>query len=543
MPSDQLLTSNGEFNLEAPSRTRRSKTPLRFWLRVFMLASTVFALESAYTVEVSYAFPVLLRTGMSDRYAGMMWAFSPLLGIVFQGYLGSASDRSRCPWGKRRPFIVGLSVCVCVCLALFPYGENVADSLLHLTGSKQTFLFLYTLLAFGLMDFSLDQVEPPVRMFLLDSVSVDQSDRANFIYSVMIAMGVGFGALIGAVNWATLSVDPTLVALGEDENLVMVDSFDFQVRVVFGINLVLFIVCVLLTVCSFSERDPTKIAAAIGARDVDGKAECLVPIGFSTDHSLESLKISEKKEVKISLINDRSSTQQVLQNGAHCNLPVNSQVKDILNRDHNIYRTNWLLKCIPNVYCHNLIFVFFSGLFGSLQGMVEFIRYASPSTLTLWLVTWFGWFSYLSFSFLFSDYLAIEVYGGSPHSSDQTAVQNYTLGVRMACVLRAFVEVISIMYTVMLDWYSKYINYRWLVVVGNVVHIAAVGVMLLSPSLFTAFLVTLSAAILGSNQDCVPYMLIHYYHVSTYMIITSQSSRPFFALCSSVNSQLLELAP
>lgn len=525
MPSDQLLPSNGEDNLEAP-RTRRDmkKTPLRFWLRVFMLSSTAFALESAYTVEVSYAFPVLLRTGMSDKYASMMWAISPLLGIIFQGYLGSASDRSRCRWGKRRPFIVGLSVCVCVCLAVFPYGENVADSLLHLAKGKQMFIFLYTFVAFGLMDFSLDQVEPPVRMYLLDSVSVDQSDRANFIYSVMIAMGVGFGALIGAVNWSTLSVDPSLAALGEDENLVEVDNFDFQIRVVFGINLMLFVVCVALTVFSFTERNPQQTVEVVDDTRIraNGKLEYegLVPVDYQVQqspppHNLESLRIFEDKDHIISLKNN-CSKQPIVQNGTHSNLhlPTDTQLKDSRKSDHNVYRTRSRSPFFTNIFCLRTVMSFVHSLVQSMQGMVEFIRYSSVSTLTLWLVTWFGWLSYLSFCFLFSDYLAIEVYGGSPHSDNPSAVQNYSHGVRMACVLRAFVEVISIMYTITLDWYSQHINYRWLVVSGNVLHVVAVGIMLLSPSLFTAFLVTLSAAILGSIQDCIPYMLVHYYHVS-----------------------------
>ena len=495
-----------------------------------MLASTVFALESAYTVEVSYAFPVLLRTGMSDRYASMMWAFSPLLGILFQGYLGSASDRSRCRWGKRRPFIVGLAVCVCVCLALFPYGENVADSILHLSESKQLFIFLYTLVAFGVMDFSLDQVEPPVRMYLLDSVSVDQSDRANFIYSIMIAMGVGFGALIGAVNWATLSMDPSLAALGEDESLVMVDNFDFQVRVVFGINLVVFAVSVVLTVCSFSERNPQAslhpAPSPLGddARiRLNGKVEfeCVVPVDFKIEkcppHGLESLVKIEKDYIQ--LHKSDCSMQPIIHNGPGPNvyLPTDTQLKDSRKSDHNIYRTRWPLRpfqLVRNMLCLRFVFTFSQSVSENMRGMLEFVSYASPSMLVLWLVSWFGWLSYLSFSFFFSDYLAIEVYRGSPHSDSPEEVQRYSLGVRMACVLRAFVEVISIMYTVTLDWYSKRINYRWLVVCGNFLHVTTVGLMLLSPSLSTAFMVTLSAAILGSNLDCVPYMLIHYYHVS-----------------------------
>jgi hypothetical protein len=351
----------------------------------------------------------------------------------------------------------------------------------------------------------------------------------------MIAMGVGFGALIGAINWSTLSVDPSLAALGEDDNLVKVDNFEFQVRVVFGINLVLFAVCVVLTVFSFSEKNPQRISSTdidtaapplVGKDNtrirLNGKIEheSLLPIELKVEqyppHTLESLLIVDDK-IHTKSLTGNSHHPISIQNGNHPNLAylsTDTKMKNSHKSDHNVYRTRLPLYLLPKICGLRAVASFINDVIDNLQGMVEFIRYASPSTLVVWLVTWFGWMAYLGFSFFFSDYLAIEVYGGSPQSADVSAVQRYSQGVRMACVLRAFVEIVSIMYTVVLDWYSQHINYRWLVVSGNIVHVVAVGLMLFSPSLLTAFLVTLSAAIMGSNQDCVPYMLIHYYHVS-----------------------------
>jgi len=58
-----------------------------------MLATGALAIEVAFTVETGYAIPTLLKGGLHEGYTSIMWAFSPVLGILFQGYLGSASDR------------------------------------------------------------------------------------------------------------------------------------------------------------------------------------------------------------------------------------------------------------------------------------------------------------------------------------------------------------------------------------------------------------------------------------------------------------------
>ena len=76
------------------------------WSRILMLAAAALAVEVAFTVETGYAIPTVLKSGMPEGCTSIMWAFSPILGIFFQSYIGSASDRCRSKWGRRRPFIL-----------------------------------------------------------------------------------------------------------------------------------------------------------------------------------------------------------------------------------------------------------------------------------------------------------------------------------------------------------------------------------------------------------------------------------------------------
>ena len=115
------------------------------WLQILMLSAAGFAVEVAYALEAGYAIPAMLATGLPETVASAMWAVGPLLGLLFQGYLGSASDRCMCAWGKRRPFIVGLAVGVCVSLLLFPYGKFLSERVLGLSeGKSRLFVMVFT---------------------------------------------------------------------------------------------------------------------------------------------------------------------------------------------------------------------------------------------------------------------------------------------------------------------------------------------------------------------------------------------------------------
>ena len=74
-----------------------------WWLRIAALNAVAGVAELLYAVEGAYFVPA---KGLSPIYGSMLLCVSPLLGILFQSYLGSASDQCKCCWGKRRPFIL-----------------------------------------------------------------------------------------------------------------------------------------------------------------------------------------------------------------------------------------------------------------------------------------------------------------------------------------------------------------------------------------------------------------------------------------------------
>lgn len=259
------------------------------WWRIVMLSAAVFAIEAAYAVESSYATPALLSTGLEDRYASVMWVFAPMLGILCQGCLGSASDRCACAWGRRRPFILAFAVGACVNWCMFAYGRDLlSDGLFR--GRRGVYLVLTAVFFVG-MDFCLDQSHSTVRMYLLDSVPPERSDRANYIFSAMIAVGFCFGNLISAIDWKSLE---TRIVHRRRQQLHP-ENLDLQIHVVFGIILVVFVVCLLLSLCSVKERAfADKKGAVLHAMATTGnrcgRGSCLSEIFESFRVTIDFLK-------------------------------------------------------------------------------------------------------------------------------------------------------------------------------------------------------------------------------------------------------------
>ena len=440
------------------------KPPWTFWGKLLMLSVAVTGHEAIYTAEVSYGIPTLLRTGLKAKYASTVWVFSPLLGILFQGYLGSASDRCLCPWGRRRPFILVLTVCVAVSTILFSFGGILSEAL-GLSGVS--FAFLYTLITFGVMDFCMDQFEPPVRMYLLDSVPLEHSDRANYIYTAMTSVGALCGALIGAVRWS--------------------QNIKYQVCIVFGLTLCLFVLCVAMALCSFKEEHP------ITLRD-------------------------RKRKLRTSECDDCPSVDTCISISDNAVIRTKSEVPS----PSGLYSSYVCSHCITPISTITFISLFESVAFNivdSVRGTVEFVMCMSQATLVLWAMVFLDWIAYINFNIFFSDYVGVVVYGGSTNSQeDPNKLLLYDQGVRSSCWCRVAMEMVSFCYLLLLDLISDRVNKKWILAAGHVFNLVAVALLLVVPNLYLAGLMSISCAILCTNLHSMTFSLIHHYEVCVILI-------------------------
>jgi solute carrier family 45, member 1/2/4 len=59
----------------------------------------------------------------------MVWAISPFLGFFLSPMLGSISDRCYSKFGRRRPLIFVLSICIIIGLIFAPMGKHIGEIL------------------------------------------------------------------------------------------------------------------------------------------------------------------------------------------------------------------------------------------------------------------------------------------------------------------------------------------------------------------------------------------------------------------------------
>lgn len=67
-------------------------------------------IEFSYAAETAFVSPTLLKIGVEHQHMTLVWALSPLVGFFLTPILGSISDKCRLNLGRRRPFIILLSI-------------------------------------------------------------------------------------------------------------------------------------------------------------------------------------------------------------------------------------------------------------------------------------------------------------------------------------------------------------------------------------------------------------------------------------------------
>lgn len=98
-------------------------------LELILLSCAVCGIEFCYSAETAFVSPTLLKIGIPMTYMSLVWCLSPLLGLVLGPMLGLMSDRCTSRLGRRRPFILILSVGIVVGLSMVPNGKGIGKRL------------------------------------------------------------------------------------------------------------------------------------------------------------------------------------------------------------------------------------------------------------------------------------------------------------------------------------------------------------------------------------------------------------------------------
>ena len=431
---------------------RKRSFPLsRF--RLLMLVSLAFAIDFCYSVEVGYGIPALLKTGVDEKYATVIWGVGPLLGVLFQGYLGSASDRCTSTWGRRRPFIAVIAAGLSFSLLVFPYGKPIATALGLKGHATTTFVIFFTFGILVTLDFCLDQLQSAVRMYLLDSVPAKDGERGNFMYSAAMGLGACFGSALSAVSWEDVGVLVRMPGGG-----------DVQLQVVFAGAFFVVLVCSAASLASVPEPYPSRHGEE-AANPSPRNPETYPAAALSSDRR-------EKKEEE--------------------------------GEAEDGWFASACFSCLAEVY-------------HSVSGTVHFARHLSPAMLHLWGSLFLQWTSILTLYIFFTDYVGEVIYGGVPTSTNRTLLALYDQGVRAGCWYQTLLNLTSFLYSMFCDSLIRQVGLRRLMAAGHFLLFLTVGLGMVSSSSLNLLVMSVVCGVVFSNLLAIPYALIPYYEVSAFV--------------------------
>ena len=408
-------------------------------------------IEVVYAVEGAYFVPAIYDSGLSQIYGSMLICISPFMGIIFQSYLGTASDQCQCKWGRRRPFILGLTITCLIGLLLFPFINDISD-LIDKPNLRKLILILLVVTATFFSDFSAGSLQVPVRAYLLDVIPQSQTKLGVTAYSICMGIGgiTGFG--IGAVDWSSLFKSS--------------NDFSFQVMFVCIAASCLVILCAILNTCSVKEQVSYEIL-----NDDDHTSQ------IQTD-------IMSQNDIVIVTNNENKQSDTTISSG---------------NRNPHIKNVTKNYTCFGN-------------LLASINGNFIFIKYMSPSLVVL-CITYFlscvGLFTQLYF---FTSYVAEVVYDGdvnAPHNS--TAYKNYTDGVTFGSLALGISAVAGLTILLLLRPLMKLIGIRLVLLGACVVLMLESGILIVTRSKIVTILLAPGVCISEMMTFAIPYILASIY--------------------------------
>lgn len=160
------------------------------------------------------------------------------MGVIFQPVLGLLSDRCTSRFGRRRPFVLLLSIGAFFGILLILNGSRFGEFLGDNFEKVPIYGIVFTVVGVLFLDFFADSADNPLKGFLLDVCNSDDQDTALNIHATLGCLGGALGLVLGAIDWTK-----TVFKFIGDEFLVL---FTFSSSI--------FVISLILTLVSVKEK-------------------------------------------------------------------------------------------------------------------------------------------------------------------------------------------------------------------------------------------------------------------------------------------------
>ncbi len=172
---------------------------LSFW-QIWNVSFGFLGIQMGFALQSANVSRILSNLGADLHSLPLFWIAAPLMGLIVQPIVGSASDRTWNRLGRRSPYILGGAIIAALAMFLMPNASIVVSIMPVL---------LFGLVMFALMDGSFNITMQPFRALVADMTPAEQRNIGYSTQSFLINAGAVLGSILPFVLTNLLNISNT----------------------------------------------------------------------------------------------------------------------------------------------------------------------------------------------------------------------------------------------------------------------------------------------------------------------------------------------
>jgi maltose/moltooligosaccharide transporter len=177
----------------------KKQPKLNFW-QIWNVSFGFLGIQMGFALQSANVSRILSNLGADLHHLSLFWLAAPVMGLIVQPIVGSASDRTWNRFGRRGPYLLGGAIVAAFAMFLMPNAGLVVKIMPPL---------IFGAIMFALMDGSFNITMQPFRALVADMVPSEQRTLGYSIQSFLINTGAVFGSILPFLLTNVLNVQNT----------------------------------------------------------------------------------------------------------------------------------------------------------------------------------------------------------------------------------------------------------------------------------------------------------------------------------------------
>lgn len=174
-----------------------TKPQLSFW-QIWNVSFGFLGVQFGFALQNANASRILSNLGADLESLSLFWLVAPIMGLIIQPIVGSASDKTWNRLGRRTPYILAGGIAAAFGMLLMPNSASLTTLITPL---------LFGAMMLALMDASFNLAFQPFRALVSDMVPAQQRNIGYSIQSFLINIGAVFGSILPFVLTNVIGLD------------------------------------------------------------------------------------------------------------------------------------------------------------------------------------------------------------------------------------------------------------------------------------------------------------------------------------------------